>query len=59
MENPRTVAILLHPDAVSDSVAPVMSIPDSRREEITSSLKRCSAKTVEAAMRFQETRDPR
>ncbi len=35
-----------------------MSISDSRRQEITSALKRCSEKTVAAALRFQETRDP-
>jgi 3-hydroxyacyl-[acyl-carrier-protein] dehydratase len=35
-----------------------MSVPDSRREEIASALKRCSEQTVEAAIRFQETRDP-
>jgi len=35
-----------------------MSIPDSRRQEITSALKRCSEETVAAALRFQETRDP-
>jgi 3-hydroxyacyl-[acyl-carrier-protein] dehydratase len=35
-----------------------MSISDSHRQEITSALKRCSEKTISAALRFQETRDP-
>jgi 3-hydroxyacyl-[acyl-carrier-protein] dehydratase len=35
-----------------------MSLSDSRREEITSALKRCSEQTVQAALHFQESRDP-
>lgn len=35
-----------------------MSVEDSRREEIATALKRCSEQTLEAALRFQETRDP-
>lgn len=55
---PRTFPILLHADAVSGSVVAIMSVPNSRRAEITSALKRCSAQTIEAALRFQETRNP-
>jgi 3-hydroxyacyl-[acyl-carrier-protein] dehydratase len=35
-----------------------MNLSDSRRDDIASALKRCSPQTVEAAARFQETRDP-
>lgn len=51
-------AILLHPTAVSGSVKEVMHVPDSRREEIASALKRCSEETIRAAIRFEESRDP-
>ena len=35
-----------------------MDVPDSRLQDIRNTLKRCSEKTLSAAARFFETRDP-
>lgn len=50
--------ILLHPGAVLGSVRRNMTLSDERRHEIDSTLRRCSDKTIEAGIRFQESRDP-
>ena len=35
-----------------------MTLSDERRDEIASTLRRCSDKTIEAGIRFQESREP-